>query len=259
MPTGAAITWIVPSPPVTCTEDTASGNLKYQSGARSYSGKLFRPVGSGPFPAMLVLHSSIGLDDHELAYGRWLADQGFVALATDYFAPAGVTPATLDLTIFPVDAVREDLARAIDCLRSLAYVDKTRVGAVGFSMGGYFAMSLGSREDVRAVIAYYAGVCDAPASEACLARYSMATVAAQMRAPVLLLHGNADSTVPFAFIRATQDLLMAAGKNSQLVPYPGVRHGFDFGTSRAGNPNYDAQATADAQARSLAFLKTTLR
>jgi dienelactone hydrolase len=52
---------------------------------------------------------------------------------------------------------------------------------------------------------------------------------------------------------------MAAGKNSQLVPYPGVRHGFDFGTSRAGNPNYDAQATADAQARSLAFLKTTLR
>ena len=259
MPTGAPLTWIVPSPLVTCTEDTASGSLKYQSGVRSYSGNLFRPAGSGPFPAMLVVHSSIGLDPHELAYGRWLADNGYVALATDYFAPAGVTAAKLDLMTFPVEAVREDLARAIDCLRSLAYVDKTRVGAVGFSMGGYFAMALGTREDVRAVIGYYAGVCDSPPEEACLARYSMATVAAQMRAPVLLLHGNADGTVPIAFIKATQDILMAAGKNSQLVPYPGVRHGFDFGTSRASNPNFDAQATADAQARSLAFLKTTLR
>jgi carboxymethylenebutenolidase len=208
---------------------------------------------------MLVLHSSIGLDDHELSYGRWLADHGYVALATDYFAPVGVTAATLDLKTFPAEVAREDLARAIDCLRSLAYVDKTRVGAVGFSMGGYFALALGTREDVRAVIGYYVGVCDAPASDACATRYSMATVATQMRAPVLLLHGNADTVVPFAFIRATQDILMAAGKSSQLVPYPGVRHGFDFGTSRAGNPNYDANSTADAQARSLAFLQTTLR
>jgi carboxymethylenebutenolidase len=232
--------------------------LKYQSGARSYSGNLFRPAGSGPFPAMLVLHSSIGLDDHELAYGRWLADQGFVALATDYFTPVGVTPATLDMKTFQPDVVREDLARAIDCLRSLAYVDKTRVGAVGFSLGGYFALTLGTREDVRAVIGYYAVACDPPVDLVCLARYPMATVAAQMRAPVLLLHGNADSDAPFAFIRATQDILMAAGKTSELVPYPGVRHGFDFG-NKASNFNYDAQATADAQARSLAFLKTTLR
>ena len=259
MPTGAPLTWVTPSPAVTCTEDPASGSLKYQSGARSYSGNLFRPAGSGPFPAMLVLHSSIGLTDHELVYGRWLADQGYVALATDYFAPVGVTPATFDLKTFQADAAREDLARAVDCLRSLAYVDKTRVGAVGFSMGGYFALALGTREDVRAVIAYYPGVCDPPADEACLARYSMATVAAQMRAPVLLLHGDADTVVPFALSRATQEILVGAGKSSQLVPYVRVGHGFDFGTSRAGNPNYDARASADAQARSLAFLLAALR
>ncbi len=260
MPTGAPLAWIIPSPPVTCTEDAASGSLRYQSGARSFSGYLFRPSGSGPFPAMLVLHSSIGVGEHELAYGRWLTDQGYVALAADYFAPVGVTSATLDMKTFQADVVREDLARAIDCLRSLAYVDKTRVGAVGFSLGGYFALTLGTREDVRAVIGYYVGACDQPVDVACATRYPIATVAAQMRAPVLLLHGEADTLSPFAFIRATQDILMRAGKTSQLVPYAGVGHGFDFGSIRAGiyRPN-DPPTTADAQARSLAFLRSTMR
>lgn len=259
MPTGAPLGWITPSPPVTCTEDPASGSLKYQSGVRSYSGNLFRPAGSGPFPAMLVLHSGIGLNEHELVYGRWLADQGYVALATDYFAPVGVTAATVDTKTLQADAVREDLARAVDCLRSLAYVDKTRVGAVGFSLGGYFALTLGTRGDVRAVIAYYAGACDPPVDLVCLARYPMATVAAQMRAPVLLLHGQNDTASPFAFIRATQDILIGAGKSSQLVPYVGAGHGFDFGGSSKANQNWDARATADAQARSLTFLQATLR
>jgi carboxymethylenebutenolidase len=218
---------------------------------------LFRPSGVGPFPAILVLHSSIGLVEHELAYGRWLATQGYVALASDYFAPVGVTSRTLDVSTFMADVAREDLARALDCLRSRPYVDPARIGAVGFSMGGYFALALGTRPDVRTVIAYYPGVCDAPASDACARRYPMATVAPQMRAPVLLLHGQADTTVPFAFIRATHDILQSAGKTSELVPYPGVGHGFDFG-NKASNPNYDARATADAQARALAFLQATL-
>jgi len=258
MPTGAPLTWITPSPAVTCTEDATSSKLDYRSGARSYSGNLYRPAGSGPFPAMLVLHTSVGLFDHELTYGQWLADQGYVALVPDYFAPVGVTSGTLDMKTFQADTVREDLARAIDCLRSLAYVDKTRVGTVGFSLGGYFALALGTREDVRAVIAYYAGACDPPVDEVCLARYPMATVAAQVRAPVLLLHGQADTVSPFAFIRATQDILQRAGKSSELVPYPGVGHAFDF-TNRAASPNYNPPATANAKARVVAFLQGTLR
>jgi carboxymethylenebutenolidase len=205
---------------------------------------------------MLVLHTSIGLFDHELAYGQWLADQGYVALAPDYFAPVGVTAGTLDMKTFQADAVREDLARAIDCLRSLAYVDKARVGAVGFSLGGYFALTLGTREDVRAVIAYYPGACDAPIDATCATLYPMATVAAQMRAPVLLLHGQADAVVPFAFIRATQEILKGAGKTSELVSYPGVGHAFDF-TNRAASPNYNPPATANAKGRVLAFLQAT--
>jgi len=244
--------WITPSPPVTCTEDSAGGSLGYQSSARSYFGYLFRPAGSGPFPAMLVLHSAGGLSDHERAYGRWLADQGYVAFVTDYFAPVDVTPRTFDAT-FPFDVVREDLARAVDCVRSLAYVDNSRVGAVGFSLGGYFALTLGTREDVHAVIGYYAGtglVYDPIADR----NPMMTSLATQMSAPVLLLHGDAD--IGFTVIGALQDSLMRAGKRSQLVPYPGVGHAFDFVTNSV---SYDARATADAQARSLAFLQATLR
>lgn len=219
---GAPLTWITPSPPLTCTEGPASGSLGYQSGARSYFGYLFRPAGSGPFPAMLVLHSGLGLTDHERAYGRWLADQGYIALAPDYFAPVGATSQTLDK--MPYDIVREDLARAVDCLRSLAYVDRSRVGAVGFSLGGYFALALGTREDVHAVISYSTGNGPYDPNE----RNPMATLATQMRAPVQLLEGGAE--IGAAHVRALQDSLMAAGKSSQIVSYPGVGQIFDFVT-----------------------------
>ena len=204
---------------------------------------------------MLVLHTSGGVQDHELSYGRWLATVGYVALAADYFAPVGITGEP-NMKTFPADVVREDLARAVDCLRSLSYVDKNRVGAVGFSLGGYFALALGTRDDVHAVVGYYAGACD-EGDSVCAAHFPMATVAAQMRAPVLLLHGDADTVVPFAFIRATQDILKSAGKTSELVPYRGVGHGFDF-TNRAASPNYNPSATADAKTRVVAFLQAML-
>ena len=99
---------------------------------------------------MLVLHTRGGLSSHEGDFGAWLAGQGYVAMAPDYFTPLQVTSQTYDLDTFLVqytDRVREHLANGLECLKSLPFVDKNRIGVVGFSLGGYFGPVLASRED----------------------------------------------------------------------------------------------------------------
>jgi dienelactone hydrolase len=45
------------------------------------------------------------------------------------------------------------------------------------------------------------------------------------------------------------------GKQAELVTYPGVEHEFD----KIRSPHYNGQVTADAQARTLAFLAARLK
>jgi dipeptidyl aminopeptidase/acylaminoacyl peptidase len=51
--------------------------------------------------------------------------------------------------------------------------------------------------------------------------------------PVLLLHGTADTVVPFAQSERLHAALSAAGASSTLVPVPGAEHCFD------GHPDID--------------------
>lgn len=241
---------------MTCAEDVAGGRLLYQSGGRSFTGAFSRPRGNGPFPAALVLHGGGGFRPADQGtYASWLADQGYVALAPDYFSPIGVTGQTFGVTFYVqhTDEVREDLSRGIDCLKSLAYVDPSRVAVVGFSLGGYYALVLGTRLDVKAVVSYYPAVCGAPVN-GCPARYPLGDVLTQVRTPVLLLQGDADALVKPDHVRATQDFLVAAGKPSELVVYPKLGHSFNF-----PGPTFDAAATADARSRTLRALAAALR
>jgi carboxymethylenebutenolidase len=52
-------------------------------------GYLVKPVGDGPFPAVLVIHENRGLNPHIEDVARRAAIDGFLALAPDGLAPAG--------------------------------------------------------------------------------------------------------------------------------------------------------------------------
>ena len=122
-------------------------------------------------------------------------------------------------------------------------------------MGGYFALVLAQRSDVKGVVAYYAPYVGSPIDNT-PTRYTFAELAAQIKGPVLMLHGDADAEAPIAKARAAQSILATYGKQAELVVYPGVGHGFN---RRPPSPYvYDASATADAQARVLAFFKALI-
>jgi carboxymethylenebutenolidase len=236
-----------------CVEE--GGELRYASGTTTVRGAFLRPQGSGPFPAALVLHTRGGLNEHTRSEASWLASQGFIAYAPDYFTPVGVTPLSFDRQTFTLrysDAVRDLLAGAISCLRERGDVERSRVGVVGFSMGGYFAAVLAARDDVNAAAAWYAAYAGSPANNV-PAQHSWSDVAAAAKRPLLLLHGDADQDVRIDFARRAGAELQRLGKRSELVVYPGAGHGYDQqGSSQYA---YDAAATADSRARTLAWLR----
>lgn len=214
----------------------------------------WRAPGRGPFPAVLVLHTRGGLNAHARAAASWFAAQGFVAYAPDYFSPIGMTPLSFDRQTFTAqhgDAVLEHLSRAADCLRDRTDVVRERVGVVGFSLGGYFAVLLATREGFVGAAAWYAAFAGSPVNQVAAQR-SWSDVAGAVRAPVLILHGAEDADVRADFAGRAQAELERRGKRSQLVVYPGVGHGYD----QEGSPlyRYDAAATADSRARTLALL-----
>ena len=102
-------------------------------------GLLRRPVGAGPFPAVVLLHSCNGnwkkLDER---WGRQIAPWGYVTLTVDSFGPRGIhntcgngSPAEMAF----------DAYRALDFLVRQHAVDPDRVAVLGFSQGGWLALS----------------------------------------------------------------------------------------------------------------------
>ncbi|MFD4676371.1 alpha/beta hydrolase [Lentzea sp. NPDC058450] len=123
------------------------------------AGTLTTPSGTGPHPAVLLLHGSGRLDrdgnagrlNQNLgpALAESLARQGITTLRYDRRG-VGATPGDWLSTGF-VDN-RDDAAAALSALAAHPGIRPDAIGVVGHSEGALHAMSLGTRPDVAAVV-----------------------------------------------------------------------------------------------------------
>jgi carboxymethylenebutenolidase len=115
-----------------------------------------------------------------------------------------------------------------------AAVDKSRIGVLGFSLGGYVALAEASQDKhVKALAEYYGGKSD-----------DFQQRVTHMR-PTLILHGDKDSVIPVSQAYDSHKFLWKLGVSSELRIYPGQSYGFDG--------NGDPVAATDAWRRMLAF------
>jgi dienelactone hydrolase len=111
---------------------------------------LARPDGKGPWPAVLIGHDGIGLDDYQRSRADDLAKHGYIALAMDYHA--GRTyfgdPQAMLARVMPLMA---DPARmhaigraALGVLLAVPGADHDRLAALGYGAGGRIVLELAS-------------------------------------------------------------------------------------------------------------------
>src|SRR5579863_2621273 len=140
---------------------TQSVSFPSASAKLELDGYLARPDGEGPFPAVVVIHEAYGLNENIKDIARRFAGEGYIALAVDLFAGRnravcmfrfmrGLLFNSLDNS-----GVR-DLKETLSYLTRQPGVDEKRLGAIGFCMGGSFAISWACTDNrLKAIAPYY--------------------------------------------------------------------------------------------------------
>jgi carboxymethylenebutenolidase len=197
--------------------DPGRTNVTYRGpGGVTLRGYLAKPKGSGPFPAVLMIHEWWGLNHGMTVLADALAREGFVVLAPDGFR--GSVAQTADAAMkqvreTPREQIAADLDAALDFLRSRPQVDPNRVATMGFCFGGTQAMYMGTRRpDLSGVVIFYG---TGPIQDA-------GQLGSMKQAgPVLGIYGKEDRNIPVEQVRKFEDAM-----ENTVTRYPGVGHAF---------------------------------
>jgi dienelactone hydrolase len=126
------------------------------------TGKLKKPKGHGPFPAVVLLHGSGGINaSRDADWAKRLTDWGYVTLQVDSFGPRGVSVAEIlkNSSKVPHDIRAKDAHGAKRYLTGLPFVDSDRIAVMEWSHGGgstiFSVLSAYGDHPFKAAIAFY--------------------------------------------------------------------------------------------------------
>jgi carboxymethylenebutenolidase len=225
-----------------------SKDVSYKSGDETVKGVLYAPHGKGPFPALIVIHEWWGLNDWVKDQASRLADQGYVALAIDlYRGKVATTPEEAHEIMrgVPEDRAKRDLHAAFEYLASQPDVKKDRIGAIGWCMGGGYALDVALQEPTLAadVINYGHLATDPEALK-------------KINAPILGLFGAQDKGITPDDVHKFEQAMKQLGRKIEVKIYDDAGHACENPNNKEG---YRAADAADAWRRTVDFLSGTLK
>jgi dipeptidyl aminopeptidase/acylaminoacyl peptidase len=196
-----------------------------------YMPPLGRHPGDPPSPAVLHCHGNEGDVEAHRSTSEYLRAAGIGVLLFDY---RGFGRSEPDRWITRRNLM-DDTRAAYDALAARPDVDKARVGVFGYSLGGAFGTAIAlEHPEVRCVctvatFANWPGVASdfVPVLGHALIQTGMAVedgAAALGRRPLLVVHGDRDSIVPFRHAERIAAAARAAGVDVTFLPQPGRGH-----------------------------------
>ncbi len=194
-----------------------------------------------PRAAIVVIQEIFGVNHHIRSVADRLAGEGYLAIAPALFDryerrfevdydEAGVGRAMSLLPRLKMEWSAADTLAAVEYGRD-EY--KTRVGVLGFCMGGSIAWAAAAHMPVSAAVGYYGG-------------YIVKFKDIPLHAPVLLHFGAQDNHIPLSDV----EQIKAAHPEVPVHVYDNAGHGF----SNDERESYSKPAAEEAWSRTLSFL-----
>jgi dienelactone hydrolase len=245
--------------------------LRYRADGVEMFSDLFVPDGATGCGGVLVFPGGAGLSEHARTTARDFAGLGYAALACDLhgggerlkFTGMNDSRPVLERLMSDPDGL---MARSIEPMHALAQrtdVDPSRIGAVGYCMGGLMALDMArAGAQLAAVVGVHSPVLRGKDSLRGMdvAMTTGSTTHTEGRAEthdrcritgkVMIINGADDPTVPRGDYAMFEDEMRAGGVDYQLHLLGGVVHSFAFpDAAELGNPDvlrYDERAAARA-------------
>jgi carboxymethylenebutenolidase len=207
-----------------------------------------RPMGSGPYPGVVVIHHMPGWDEATKEIARKFAHHGYIAISPNlHFREGKATPEENSASIraaggMPDARTMGDVQGAIAYLRSLPYING-KVGIIGYCSGGrqvYLAAC--TLSGIDAAVDCYGGGVTAP-SEELTPQQPAAPIdyTKDLQCPLLGLFGREDRRPSPEDVEKTEAELKKFGKTYEFHMYDDAGHGF-FSVDR---PSYRQAAAVD--------------
>lgn len=247
---------------VTWSEDVTRGPLRMHL-------EWAQPPGAGPFPTVIVHPDGGHLAADFKGVARDLAQNGYLAVAVDY---RRLLDGKYRRNAF-VWREKSDPVAALEWVRAQPQVDRGRIAALGFSQGGIYSLLMAAEApDIKTVVAYYpvtdfrmwfdtertnwgyriafrviewhfrreSGAASDAEFEEMLRLASPMTYVEALRAPILLIHGEDDTSASVEESRRLERALRDRGREVELVVVPGAGHVFNFKEPQEARRTWDA-------------------
>ena len=228
---------------------------------------VYRPAGSGPWPAVLAFMDGIGIRPAMLELGERLAGHGYYVLLPDLFYRSGPYEPMNPHTVFSDPAQRKilmekffalatqanimsDTRAFLDYLAAQPEVQAGGIGTTGYCMGGLMSLTAAGTypDEIAAAASYHGSRLATDAAE------SPHRLAPRIKARVYLAGAIEDQSFPDEMKQRLEQALSEAGVDHRIETYP-ARHGWVF----RDTPVYDADAAERHWQTLLALFEGTLR
>jgi len=211
--------------------------VTFESGGKTIRLDAYLPEASNDLmPAVVALHGAGGNVSGMERYAGALAAHGFAVYVLHFFDRTGTESADKPTIVRNFPLWMKTLWDAISFVETQPEVDRERIALLGFSLGAYLSLANSAIDPrVKAVVEFFGGM---PKEMNLFMR---------RLCPVLILHGEEDSTIPVEEAYQLQKLLEKKKIPYEIKIYPGAGHGFE-----------DETIWRDAGLRSLQFLQKYL-
>lgn len=226
----------------------AAERVTFPGTGLTLSGNLYRPIGNGPFPAVVALHGCNGLNFRNAEWSSLLVKQGFIVLFPDSFGSRGIGPqchVKNSKARAEIEGVSDALA-AQKYLHTRTDVKANAILLIGWSHGGTAVLYTIQQQSPANRPKFAKAVAISPNCKnlSAIDQYNP-------QVPLLLLMGSKDNIMP---IEPCKKIILQAQQNHrqvQIIVYPGAGHSFDA----PDKPYINPAARADAMQRVPIFFK----